>query len=94
MSQQLIKAFNEVMSNKKSYVSQKEMGHIGVPDDGEGNEGEYNERFVFYKHKDFPEGVFLRETLQTDSYGYDESIVEVKFVEGKEKVVIVFEPIK
>lgn len=39
MSQQLIKAFNEVMSNKKSYVSQKEMGHIGVPDDGEGNEG-------------------------------------------------------
>jgi len=94
MSQQLIKAFNEVMSNKKSYISQKEMGHIGVPDDGEGNEGEYNERFVFFKHKDFPEGVFLRETLQTDSYGYDESIVEVKIVEGKEKVVIVFEPIK
>jgi len=89
----LIKAFNEVMSNKKAYKTNTERGHTGVPDDSEGNQGEYNEKFIFYKHKDFPEGVFLRETLQTDSYGDYESIVEVMFVEGKEKTITIFEPV-
>ena len=89
----LIKAFNEVMSNKKVHKTQEITGHIGVPENYEGSQGEYNEKFIFYKHKDFPEGVFLRETLQTDSYGDNESIVEVKFVEGKEKIVTIFEPV-
>jgi hypothetical protein len=89
----LIRAFNEVMGNKKAYITNTNRGHTGVPDDGEGNQGEYNETFIFYKHKDFPEGVFLRETINTDSYGDNESIVEVKFVEGKEKTITIFEPV-
>jgi len=88
-----IKSFNEVMSNKSSYKTQTTIGHTGVPDDGEGNQGEYNEKFIFYKHPEFPEGVFLRETIHTDSYGYNESIEEVQFVEGKEKMITVYEPI-
>ena len=91
--EKLIKGFNEVMSNKKAYITQRETGHIGVPDDGEGNHGEYNEKFIFYKHKDFPEGAFLRETIHTDSYGGNDSIVEIKFVSGHEKTITIFEPV-
>jgi hypothetical protein len=88
-----INSFNEVMNNKNKYKTQTTFGHIGVPEDGEGNQGEYNEKFIFYKHPEFPEGIFLRETINSDSYGYNESIVKVEFVEGKEKTVTVYEPI-
>lgn len=89
----LIKAFNEVMSKKSSYLAQTGTGHTGVPQDRDGYQGEYNETFIFYKHPDFPENLFLRETIHTDSYGEGASIVEVKFVEGKEKKITIFEPI-
>lgn len=88
-----IHAFNEVMNNKKLYKTQEVTGYTGVPSNGEGNQGEYNEKFLFYKHPDFPEGIFLRETWITDSYGYNASIEKIEFVEGKEKLVTVFESI-
>ena len=88
-----IKSFNEVMNDKRKYKTQTTTGHTGVPDDWEGSQGEYNEKFIFYKHPEFPEGVFLRETTNTDSYGNNESVVKVEFVEGKEKTVTVYEPI-
>jgi hypothetical protein len=94
MNQQVsIKAFNEVMQNKRKYLTQQTQGHIGVPDDGEGNQGEYNEKFMFYKHPEFPEGVFLKETLESDSYGSNDSIVKVEFVVGKEKQITIFESV-
>jgi hypothetical protein len=90
----LIKAFNEVMSNKNAYITQEQSGHRGIPDNSyDGEQGEYNEKFIFYKHKDFPEGVFLRETYHTDSYGSGEFLEEIKFVTGKEKMVVVFEAV-
>lgn len=93
MKQISIKAFNEVMNNKRKFKTQEINGHIGVTDYVQGNQGEYNEKFIFYKHPDFPEGVFLRETLTTDSYGENESITKVELVEGKEKTVTIFEPV-
>lgn len=94
MKQVSINSFNAVMNDKRKFKTQEIQGHIGVPSDGEGNQGEYNEKFIFYKHPDFPEGVFLRETITTDSYGYNESITKIEFVEGREKIVTVYEPIK
>jgi len=73
---------------------QEVKGHIGVPEGGDdGNQGEYNEKIIYYKHPGLPEGVFMQEIYQTDSYGYDYSLTEVNFVKGKEKKVTVFEPI-
>ncbi len=89
-----IEVLNEVLTNKKNYFTQKEMGHIGVPDNHEGSQGEYNEHFNYYRHHDFPEGVFMRETIHTDSYGDDESVIKIEFVEGVERTVIIYEPVK
>jgi len=88
-----IQVLNEVFTNKKNYLTQKEIGHYGVPDGYDGSQGEYNEYFNYYRHHDFPEGVFMRETIHTDSYGDNESIVKIEFVEGVAKTVIVYEPI-
>lgn len=89
----LIKAFNEVMSNKKAYKVNESKGYQGITDSYGEQQGEHNETFMFYKHKDFPESIFLRETYHTDSYNSNEAIVEVKFVEGKEKTITIYEPI-
>lgn len=90
-----LKVLNELMSNntKKKYLMQEMPGHRGVPDDGEGNQGEYNETFKFYKHPGLPEGIFMRETWHTDSYGYGDVLQSTEFVKGKEKTITVFEPI-
>jgi hypothetical protein len=70
-----------------------EKGYQGVPSNDEGNQGEYNETFKFYKHPELPEGVFMKETYQSNSYGYEENLVELKFVQGKAKTITVYEPI-
>jgi len=91
-----LKVLNELMSNntKNKYLVQTQQGHIGIPDSwGDGNQGEYNEAFKFYKHPGLPEGVFMKETYHTDSYGERDSLVDVQFVKGKEKTITVFEPI-
>lgn len=93
MKQISISSFNDVMNNKSKYLVQKTNGHTGVPDDSDGEQGEYNEKFIFYKHPEFPEGVFLRETTETDSYGYDEHVTKIEFVEGREKTITIFEPV-
>lgn len=80
------------MQNKQKYKVQEQRGHIGIPDDyGDGMESEYNETFVYYKHSGLPEGVFMRETYHTDSYGSGNSLVNVEFVKEKEKTITVFE---
>lgn len=56
-------------------------------------QGEYNETFKFYKHPGLPEGVFMKEAYNTDSYGYDAKLETVEFVKGKEKQITVYEPI-
>ena len=89
----LIKAFNDVMANRNAYKVQEIKGHQGLGSYGE-SQGEYNETFIFYKHKDFPENIFLRETIETDSYGDNEYTASITFVEGKEKTVTIYEPLK
>lgn len=92
---QLIKLsdLQELFKNKHNYFTNEVKGHTGVSDDGEGSQGEYNEKFKFYKHPGLPEGVFMRETWHTNSYGYDETITAIDFVEGKARTITVFEPI-
>jgi len=95
MSLELIKAFNEVMQNKNKYEVNKILGHQGIPEtENEGYQDEYNEYFLLYKHPNFPENIYLRETYCTDSYGDNDSITDICFVQGKEKSVLVYEKIK
>jgi len=90
----LLKDLQDLLTNKSKYkLKQEELGHQGVPKNGGGNQGEYNEKFVFYKHPSFPKNMFMRETYVTNSYGYDYHLVSVQFVEGREKTITVFEPI-
>ena len=74
----LLKDLQDLLSNKAKYL--------------QGNQGEYNETFKFYKHPGIPNGVFMRETYYTDSYGSNQNLVAVEFVKGKEKTITVFEP--
>lgn len=95
MSLELIRAFNEVMQNKNKYKVNKILGHQGIPEtEDEGYQGEYNEYFLLYGHPNFPENVYLRETYQSNSYGEDDAITDVRFVQGVEKTVIVYEETK
>lgn len=90
----LLTDLQDLLKNKSKYKVSEQKGHIGIPDDyDEGNQGEYNETFVFYKHKGLPEGVFMKETYYTDSYGSGNSLVSVEFVEAKPKTITVYEPI-
>ena len=89
-----LKSLNDLFANKSKYFHSETTGHNGVGNSYDGVQGEYNETFKFYKHPALPEGVFLKETYNTDSYGYEERIVSIQFVEGVEKTVKVFEPIK
>jgi len=90
----LLKDLQDLFKNKEKYKKSEQKGHIGVPEHyGDGNQGEYNETFVFYSHKGLPEGVFMKETYYTDSYGSGNSLVSVEFVQAKPKTITVYEPI-
>ncbi len=89
----MLKDLQELFKNKKKYKTSEKQGHIGVPEDGEGNQGEYNEKWIFYKHPGLPEGVFMAETYHTDSYANEYYLVEMNFVKGVEKKITVYEPI-
>ena len=91
-----IKVLNELLSNstKRKYKVIHLPGHKGVDDSsGEGDQGEYNETFEFYQHPEMPKNIFLKITMRTDSYGDNDFIHEIQFVEGKEKTITVYEPI-
>lgn len=83
----------DLFNNKHKYFLSEEKGHIGVPDESEGEQDEYNETFKFYKHPGLPEDTFMRETYNSDSYGYDDFLVKIDFVKGKAKTITVYEPI-
>lgn len=89
-----IKILNEVLSvdTRDKYFLSEAKGHLGVPDNSDGNQGEYNELFKYYRHPEMPDNVFLQVTEQTDSYGDESRITEMKFVQGKAKQVTVYEP--
>ena len=91
-----LSVLNELLdpTKKSKFFLNKENGHCGVPEDGEGWQGEYNESFRYYKHPGLPENVFLKETWQTDSYGDNDHLVQVQFVQGVAKTITVYEPIK
>lgn len=90
-----LKALNELLGKTKyKYFMNEADGHRGIGDNYyDGVQGEYNETFKFYKHPELPEGIFMRETYHTDSYGGSEALVEVQFVEGKAKIITVYEPV-
>lgn len=90
-----IKVLNEVLSasTRRNYLLNEQKGHTGIADDSEGEQGEYNETFEYFKHPEMPENCFLQITYQTDSYGHDKKMTEMKFVKGVAKQVTVYEPI-
>lgn len=89
-----LQTLNELFNNKSKYFKNHKKGHQGIGNNNSnGHQGEHNEYFKFYKHPELPEGVFMRETYNTDSYGDNDFIVKVEFVKGKEKQITVFEPL-
>jgi hypothetical protein len=89
----LLEDLQDLFSNKNNYFLNREESHNGVPDEGDGDQGEYNEWFLYYRHPRFPEGIFMKETWQTDSYGGNEFLYNVEFVNGKEELRTVFVPV-
>ena len=91
-----VKVLNEILSEKsrEKYFLNEKKGHTGVPDNGEGNQGEFNETFRYFRHPEMPENTFLEVTMHTDSYGDEDEIKEMKFVQGVQKQITVYEPIK
>lgn len=89
----LLSDLQDLLNNKHKYLTSEMKGHNGVSGDGGSLRGEYNETFKYYSHKGLAEGIFMRVTIHTDSYGSNDSIVAIDFVEGKQKTVTVFEPI-
>jgi len=81
-------------NNKALKFIEKIEGHQGVDTrNGDGYQGEYNEYSEIFQVISDPE-TFIRFTYQTDSYGDNESISDIKFVKGTKKIIEVFEPIK
>lgn len=90
----LLKDLQDLLKNKLKYKVNEVKGHTGIINNSDdGSQGEYNETFIYYKHFGLPEGIFMRETYQPDSYGSDDILTEVVFIKGKEKKITVFEPI-
>lgn len=90
----MLKDLQDLFKNKGKYKKFEQGGHIGIPEGYyDGNQGEYNETFVLYSHKGLPEGVFMKETYYTDSYGGGNSLVSVEFVQAKPKTITVYESI-
>lgn len=87
-----LKDLQELFNNKSKYFHSEQKGHQGLKE--REYQGEYNEKFIFYTHAGLPEGVFLRDTYRTDSYGDNENVVKTEFVMGVKKQITVFEPIK
>jgi len=89
-----ISVLQELFKNKSKYEINSVSGHRGIEADAYyGRQGEYNETFIYYRHPEFPENIFMKETYRTDSYGNGDMLQSVEFVKGKEKTITVFEPI-
>lgn len=88
-----VSILQELFNNKNKYFINKKNTHTGIPDNSEGYQGEYNEYAKYYRHPDMPDNLFFKETYQTDSYGYNDAVVNYSFVSGKSKKITVYEPI-
>lgn len=91
-----IKVLNELLSKetKRKYKVSQLPGHNGIDgNNSDGEQGEYNETFEFYQHPEMSKNIFLKITMRTDSYGDNDRIHNIQFVEGREKTITVYEPI-
>lgn len=57
---------------------------------GDGEQGAEGQSYEIYEYK----GMFIKLDVRTDSYGDNEFVRGVQFVEPIEKTVLVYEPIK
>ena len=62
--------------------------------DGSESQGDYNEYFIVWEIKDpnFKD-IFLKVTIQTDSYGDNEFVYGIEFTKATKKTVLSYEPI-
>jgi hypothetical protein len=85
---------NLTTANKKLKFVEKQIDHQGIPDNAyDGSQGNYNEYSNIFQVVSEPE-IFIKVTYQTDSYGSNDSLTSVQFVQGVKKTIEVFEPIK
>ena len=91
-----LSAMNELLDldTKDKYLKSEKLGYQGVTSNSyyeDGVQGEHDEIFKFYSHPSLPENIVMKETYHSDSYGDNLALIEVKFVETKEKTIIVYE---
>lgn len=79
-----LKDLQDLFENKHKYI----INFVETP-----QQEVYNRTFKVYRHPNFPEGIFMKETYKTDNYGGDDRLYSVEFVKGKEKTITVYEPI-
>ena len=89
------KKINELLKSISSttYKYRNNVVHEEVVNEVNGDyasQGENGESFKVYD-VGLPDGLFLKVTTITDSYGYNEAVGGVEFVKGKEKKVTVYE---
>jgi len=90
------KMLNKVLKNLQSptkdleFISKQDI-HIGVPDGGDGSQGDENSYYNIYKFKD--EDLYISVEYYTDSYGNGEYIRGIQFVKETEKKVKSYDPI-
>ena len=79
-------------NNKELTLISEGKTHDGGVNDGEGNQGEYDEyQKVFRVNK--LEDIYIKFTIRTDSYGDNEYIYSIQFVKPTVKTIQLFEPI-
>lgn len=89
------KKINELLKNISStkWKFRDKIVHTEVINEVDYNrpvQGEKGETFEVY-NVGLPDGMFLKITTITDSYGDNESVGGIEFVKGKEKTVTVYE---
>ena len=90
------KALNEIASTgdsglKLSTFVEQRTNHQGIPNDYDGYQGEYNSYYKIYKIKDIDLYVSLE--YRTNSYGEDDRMFNLNFVQPVKKEILTYEPI-
>jgi hypothetical protein len=95
-----LEVINKILSNLDNLTSVGEIAkscektYNGLGRYGE-TQGEWDEYKTYYKFPNLPlpENIFLEVTECTNSYGSNERISKLQFVEEKPKTIITYEPI-
>ena len=79
--------------NRDKKIDDEVIKDINALYDGEGMQGDSSEIHEIYD-MGLKDGLFVKLVINTDSYGDNEYVDNVQFVQGKEKTITVYEYVK